>query len=185
MSGFTGQASLRHVDGMQWVLVEPLTYVARDGRVWTVPADTPTDLASVPRPVAWLVARSGASVPSAVLHDTAWRVWIPAGRLDYAASNALLREALASTGVPLVQRWLVWCGVQWGALARPRGWRALLGALPSTLLVTVLAVPVVGPPAAAVTVALAVLWVAELVAWLARRATGSRRLNPPQMSGRV
>lgn len=189
--GFSGPPVLGKVDGLNWRLLQPLTYRANE-QTFTVPAGTLTDLASVPRPVAWLVPRSGASVPAAVLHDHLWRVEAPAGAIAWRDADGILRQALRRAGVPFVQRWLMWAGVRWSALfTRPGGhvdwWRDL----PAVLAWTALGLPLVLPPALLALAALLAVAAAEAVAWLilaagrAAGAGGRKQLNPPGVTPRV
>jgi hypothetical protein len=71
--GFSGPVELRQVGDVAWALVETLTYRALDGHEVTVPAEALTDGASVPRPVSWLVPRSGRYLPAAVCEYWAFR----------------------------------------------------------------------------------------------------------------
>jgi hypothetical protein len=71
--------------------------------------------------------------------------------------------------VPVVRRWLMWTGVRWGALTTPVrrvGWER---SAPGVLAISVLAAPVVVPPAVIVSLALLVYGLVErLVSWAVR-----------------
>lgn len=85
-----------------------------------VPADLEnwtTDLASVPAFLTWLVPKTGAHLPAAILHDglvlnkdepasyIAER-WIYRDEAD-----RIFRDAMAKTGTGLIRRWMVWAAV--------------------------------------------------------------------------
>lgn len=79
-----------------------------------------TDLTSVPAVFAWLVPKTGAHLPAALLHDGL--VWSP-GReaqtyisttgnvVDRVEADRIFRDGMADTGTGLVRRWLVWTAV--------------------------------------------------------------------------
>ncbi len=80
----------------EWRLLEPLVYVARDGRRFAVPTGFSTDYASVPRvPLAYLVAGNTAHRP-AVLHDWLIRQRVVPRR----EADDLFYEACQSIGLP-------------------------------------------------------------------------------------
>jgi Protein of unknown function (DUF1353) len=79
-----------------------------------------TDLTSVPALFAWLVPKTGAHLPAALLHDGL--VWTPskeaqtyistAGKVvDRVEADRIFRDGMADTGTGLVRRWLVWTAV--------------------------------------------------------------------------
>ena len=74
MVGFSGTLKLEDlgVDPetgiQQFKTLEPLTFVYHDIRL-TIPAGTPTDFASIPRRLTWLIAKTGRHTKSAVFHD--------------------------------------------------------------------------------------------------------------------
>ena len=86
-----------------------------------VPADREfrTDLTSVPALFTWLVPKTGAHLPAALLHDAL----VPdrEGRSSYASSDGhdidrvaadrIFRDAMADTGTGLIRRWIVWTAV--------------------------------------------------------------------------
>jgi hypothetical protein len=143
-----------------WEVLEPLVYRGRRD-VFVVPAGFRTDFASVPRVVVWLIPRIGRYTPAAVLHDWLVTEGIVGGAVTSRDADGLFRRALRELGIPPVRRWLMWCGVRWGALAsplrRPGWWRDA----PRVLTLSVLAAPIVVPPALVITAALAVYTVAE------------------------
>ncbi len=145
-----------------WTLAEPLTYVGRRDR-FTVPAGFRTDLATVPRPVLWLVPESGRYTLAAVLHDWLCTVGIATGAVTSRDADGIFRRAMREAGVPVLLRWLMWTGVRWGALVdtNPRRRRGWLLSAPAVLAISVLAAPLVLPPSLLVLPGLAAYAVLE------------------------
>lgn len=180
--GFTSPTVVRQIEDGSWVTVAPLRYTAAR-QTFEVPVGSSTDFASIPRMLAWLVPRSESSVAPAILHDYLWRVEAPAGNIEYRDADGILRQALRVAGVPFVLHWLYWCAVRWTALTtRSRGHIGWLRDAPLVLLWTLLALPVVVPPAALVALALVVLQVAETLAWLVIRPMSRKQVNPPKVT---
>ena len=78
-----------------------------------------TDLTSVPALFTWLVPKTGAHLPAALLHDA-----LVAGRNDPASyvsteghevdrveADRIFRDAMADTGTGVIRRWIVWSAV--------------------------------------------------------------------------
>ena len=136
-----------------------------------VPADLQafdSDLTSVPTLLTWLVPKTGAHLPAALLHDGM------VGRKDYVATafppdadpidrvdaDLVFRRAMRDSYIPLVRRWLVWSAVTLGTIRRgSEGWsrvrhlRYLAAALGTLLTVAVLGT-------------IATLDLLDVVAWL-------------------
>jgi hypothetical protein len=152
--------TVRRAGEETWEVLEPLVYRGRHD-TFVVPAGFRTDFATVPRVVVWLIPRFGRYTLAAVLHDWLVTVGILAGAVSSRDADGLFRRVLTEQGVPPVRRWLMWCGVRWGALVnplrRPGWWRDA----PRLLALSVLAAPLVLPPAAVISVALAVYTVVE------------------------
>jgi len=78
-----------------------------------------TDLVSVPALFTWLVPKTGAHLPAALIHDGL--VGSPADRPTYRSTGGhvigrvtadrVFRDGMADTGTGLVRRWLVWTAV--------------------------------------------------------------------------
>ncbi|KRE93468.1 hypothetical protein ASG76_13490 [Nocardioides sp. Soil774] len=98
-----------------------LAYLDRHLGELLVPADAGfrTDLTSVPALFTWLVPKTGAHLPAALLHDA-----LVAGRADptsYVSSEGhvvdrvtadrVFRDAMADTGTGVIRRWIVWTAV--------------------------------------------------------------------------
>jgi hypothetical protein len=146
---------VRRRDDNTWTVVEELVYRGRRD-VFVVPAGFPTDFASVPRVVVWLVPRFGRYTLAAILHDWLCRDGIGAGLVSPRDADGLFRRAMRELGVPVVRRWLMWTGVRWGALTDPPRRAGWILSAPGVLVITALAAPVVVPPAVLVALALTV-----------------------------
>lgn len=98
-----------------------LAYLDRHLGELLVPADAGfrTDLTSVPALFTWLVPKTGAHLPAALLHDA-----LVAGRadptsyvstdghvVDRVSADRVFRDAMADTGTGVVRRWIVWTAV--------------------------------------------------------------------------
>ena len=150
-----------HADGRTWVVLEPLRYRGRD-ELLTVPEGSTTDFASVPDWLTWLVPKTGIYTRSAILHDHLWRH----GGVSRADADGIFRRSMRELGVPLVHRWLMWCGVRAASAFRPRpGEPRASAALRLALAgVALVMLPLVALPALFMLPALLALRVAEAVA---------------------
>ena len=157
---------MRRVDADRWALVDELVYQGRWQR-FVVPAGFRTDFATVPRVVTWLIPRFGAYTLAAILHD--WLCTAGIGAVVTAReADGIFRRVMRESGVPVLRRWMMWAGVRWGALADERRRPGWLISAPGVLVITVLAAPLVVPPAVVILPALLVYAVAErLVALVA------------------
>ncbi|MGY1823449.1 DUF1353 domain-containing protein [Geodermatophilus sp. SYSU D00079] len=158
----TADLVVRRVDAEWWAVVEPLVYRGDRDR-FVVPAGFRTDFATVPRLVTWLVPRFGAFTLAAVLHDWLCTAGITSGVVTSREADGLFRRVMRESGVPVLRRWLMWTGVRWGALADPvrrPGWWASAGGV---LAISVLAAPLVVPPAVVILPGLLAFAAAEWV----------------------
>lgn len=113
----------RHADeGVETFSLERrLAYLDRHLGELLVPADAAfrTDLTSVPALFTWLVPKTGAHLPAALLHDA-----LVAGRddptsyvstdgyeVDRVSADRIFRDAMADTGTGVIRRWIVWTAV--------------------------------------------------------------------------
>ncbi|QZY28533.1 DUF1353 domain-containing protein [Nocardioides coralli] len=113
----------RHVrDGVECFEMErAIAYADRELGELVVPASVEfrTDLTSVPWLFTWLVPRTGAHLPAALLHDG-----LVAGEDDAVSyvskaghvvtrdvADRVFRDAMADTGTGVVRRWVVWSAV--------------------------------------------------------------------------
>jgi len=115
-----------------------------------------TDLASVPAVFAWLVPKTGAHLPAALLHDGL--VYSPGEPpsyisteghdVDRAEANRVFRDAMADTGTGIVRRWLMWSAVTTATMIQGRGthwgrwqrWRYRVAALVTILVIALLGI---------------------------------------------
>jgi len=158
-----GSLTVSRVDAYGWALVDPLVYQGRWQR-FVVPAGFRTDFASVPRVVTWLIPRFGVYTLAAILHDWLCTEGIRSGAVTSRDADGIFRRVMRESGVPVLRRWLMWAGVRWGALAserRRQGWAA---SAPGVLAISLLAAPLVLPPAIVILPGLLVYAVAERLA---------------------
>ena len=117
--GFKSPAQIEqrpHAD--QWRLVSPLIYEGRDD-VFVIAQGFVTDLASIPRPLQWLVPRSGKYTSAAILHDALW-ARLRQARDDgadpppFTAGDAdgIFRAAMRDAGVSVVRRRVMYWAVR-------------------------------------------------------------------------
>jgi hypothetical protein len=97
---------LRQVDAKTFRLAQPFRY--RKGVTkFDVPEDDVTDLASVPRFLVWLVPRYGRHTLAALLHDHLQ----DDDSVTPEQADAMFRDSMGETGVPLSRRWMMWAAV--------------------------------------------------------------------------
>ncbi len=166
-----GSLTVSRVDANTWALVDGLLYQGRWER-FVVPAGFRTDFATVPRVVSWLVPRFGAYTLAAILHDWLCTEGIRSGAVSPREADGIFRRVMRESGVPVLRRWLMWAGVRWGALTddlRRPGWHH---SAPGVLAISVLAAPLIVPPALVILPGLLVLAVAERVVALVAPTRG-------------
>lgn len=155
--------SVRRATDDLWITLEQCVYQGKRD-TFTVPAGFMTDFASVPRATVWLIPRYGRYTHAAILHDWLIQAEISTGLISPRDVDGLLRRVLREVGVPPVQRWLMWTGVRWGALYNPARRSEWWRDAPAVLGISLLAAPVVAPPALLITAGLAVYGLAEALA---------------------
>ena len=156
----TDALTVRRRDDDTWTVVDPLVYRgAKD--VFVVPSGFPTDFASVPRVFVWLIPRFGRYTAAAVLHDWLVRDGIRNRLVTSRDADGIFRRVMREQGVPVVRRWLMWAGVRWGALTDPRRRAGWVLSAPGVLAISVLAAPVVLPPAVGIALALRIYGLVE------------------------
>ena len=101
------------------------------------PDDGPTDLASIPRLMRWLVNTYGVHTLAAIIHDKLITTEPNGGRLrSDVVSDRFFREMLAKCGMPFFLRWIVWTAVamrtRWAAGTYKRA-KMVLWALSSVI----------------------------------------------------
>lgn len=141
---------VRELDTNYWRVVEELTYRGAEEPI-TVPVNTETDFASVPKLLRWFIPKYGKYNKSAVLHDYLC-VEAAAGRFDRADADGIFRRSMRELGVGYLRRRLMWVGVRWGGKLR--------GASVSEALI-VIAISLVVLP-----FAVAGLIIAQVLVWL-------------------
>ena len=169
---------VEQLDDREWVVREGFTYRGGEGDVFEVYDGMRTDFASVPRVFVWLLPRYGRWTKAAILHDLLWREHAAQGRMDWIDADGVFRRAMRELGVPFLRRWLMWTAVRWAALRKPGGRRRWLTEAPRVLLFSVVALPVVAPPAVLVLAALLLFWLLEAIFWLLLAA--GRLVRPPK-----
>jgi hypothetical protein len=109
---FVTELRIAYLGRGTWKLYNPFV-VRIDGEPYVVPADSETDLDSIPRmPLAYWLAK-GRAIKSAVLHDHLYAIQEPRKWAD-----RVLLEAMKVEGVHPVMRELIYAGVRVG------GWKA-------------------------------------------------------------
>src|SRR5688572_3837268 len=99
-------------------VLKGFTYRDRENHPHSVPARTPTDLASVPAVFQWLVRSYGKHTAAAIVHDVEW--FDDADRPTLRTANRVFREAMWDSKVPFVRRWLMWTAVTMPVFAKGR-----------------------------------------------------------------
>ena len=122
----------RHLeDGLEvFSLERRIAYDDRHLGEILVPATTDfrTDLTSTPALFTWLVPKTGAHLPAALVHDA-----LVAGggepsydsteghTIDRVEADRVFRDAMADTGTGVVRRWIVWTAVTAATIFVPGG----------------------------------------------------------------
>lgn len=158
----TDSITVRSRGDDEWTVVGKLVYRGKVD-VFVVPDGFRTDFATVPRAVVWLIPRFGRYTLPAVLHDWLCTEGIRSGRVTSRQADGIFRRAMRELGVPVARRWLMWTGVRWAALRNPLRRRGWVISAPGVLAITVLAAPVVVPPALLILAALTVYGAVERV----------------------
>jgi Protein of unknown function (DUF1353) len=178
---FLTTLSVKHIDGKQWQLRQPLLWEGRRQLI-VIRAGFETDFASIPTVLRWVMDNAGANSEAAVLHDAVWRESKggPAARIDPADADGMFRRALRETGATALTRGLMWVGVRavaimgrrYGAAGPPR-W-VKLGQIGGML---VLGLVAAGVPTVVAGLGLVIYWAANWIVALVWRPV-ERRLFP-------
>lgn len=130
---------LHSLDGTRFALLRRIAYASdHHAQPFVVPADLATfrtDLTSVPRVFTWLVPRTGAYLPAAVLHDGLVSGQYEGPAVDRFAADRIFRAAAVALDNRSVRAWLMWAaattGSMWacGRAARRLALVLLLGAV--------------------------------------------------------
>ena len=105
---FLSTLDTRSVSGGKFKLLEPLIYQSLTGDTHTVPIDFETDFASLPGIVRVFLPVNGKHRMAATLHDYLYNSGITTRKL----ADNLFREAMASDGVRVTRRLVMFAGVR-------------------------------------------------------------------------
>jgi hypothetical protein len=112
---------IAYVDGRRWRVTHDLTYHLSDGLCVQVPAGFLTDMASIPRPLWWIVGPPTGDGKgkeygiAAVLHDYLYTIKRVSGRkVPRRQADAAFLETLLATSVRPFWAYTLWCGVRVG-----------------------------------------------------------------------
>lgn len=185
--GFT--VDVRQVDQKVWSLLKELQYSAAREH-FVVPADAPTDFASIPRIFVWFIPTYGKYTKAAILHDDLCRQ-AAAGKFSRREADGVFRQAMRLAEVAFLRRWVMWTGVRLGALKTKEGRKGWWKDAWLVVAIALLVSPVLLPPAVLIVLALLMWYVVELVAWVfleigcrAQKARGqtTKKVNRPRLS---
>ena len=102
-----------------WLLAAPYT-LAHQGHILTIPAGFNLNLASIPRPLWWLIASHELGLVSPLVHDFLYSVGgVPGPALEpertftRKEADRFFLEAMAREGVPRLRRHLAYRAVRW------------------------------------------------------------------------
>jgi hypothetical protein len=177
---FTPESEVRvkELEESDWELLRILEYKGNRDH-YEVPEGMKTDFASVPRVFVWFLPRYGRYTKAAILHDYLWRDAVRAGDLTLAEADGLFRRAMWELGVPFLRRWLMWGAVRIGALTKSGGRKHWLRDSWRVIPLLLLALPIVGPPALLILVALMLFYLVELLVYVPLKLFG-RKARAPQ-----
>ena len=177
---FTPESEVRvkELEGSDWELLRILEYKGNRDH-YEVPEGLDTGFASVPWVFVWFLPRYGRYTKAAILHDYLRREAVPAGELTLAEADGIFRRAMWELGVPFLRRWLRWGAVRVGALVKPGGRKGWLRDSWRVIPLLLLALPIVGPPALVILVALTVFYLVELLVYVPQKLFG-RKARAPQ-----
>lgn len=108
---FVGRVAIYQLeghDGHWFALLEDLSYEDEDGSIYTAPAGTLTDFASIPRAVWWLWPKNGKHSAPAIIHDHNCTV----RRLPSPKVHAIFRRGLKARGCSRVTQLVLWLAVR-------------------------------------------------------------------------
>ena len=100
------------------------------------------------------------------MHDYLWRTRAATGAMDWVDADGVFRRAMRELNVPFLRRWIMWAAVRWAALSKTGGRKGWLRDGWRVLLVTLLSLPFVIPPALLIVIALAAFYLLELAVWV-------------------
>lgn len=110
----------RHTDAgpERFSMERRIAYLDRHLGEILVPADATfrTDLTSTPALFTWLVPKTGAHLPAALVHDALvggreQTSYVASSHIDRVEADRVFRDAMADTGTGVIRRWIVWSAV--------------------------------------------------------------------------
>jgi hypothetical protein len=173
------EVEVKELDDKFWELLRDLRYDGNRDH-FEVPVKMRTDFASVPRVFVWFLPKYGRYTKAAILHDYLWRDAVPAGALTLAEADGIFRRAMWELGVPFLRRWMMWGAVRIGALRKPGGTKRWLRDSWQVLPLLLLALPIVGPPAVAILLALILFYLVELLIYGPQKLLAGKKAPAPQ-----
>ena len=156
---------VQQMDDEEWLTRAVIQYTGNK-EPFEVPLESKTDFASVPRVFIWFLPRYGRYTKAAILHDFLWRERAKKGLMTWRDADGVFRRAMRDLNVPFLRRWIMWAAVRWAGLKNANAWRDWWKDAPRVLLVTLLALPIVVPPAIVIAIALLVWLVIEAIVWV-------------------
>lgn len=114
--------TLEQVDDNQFRLVDSFQYTTVDRQVIQVTPKGlgPTDLASIPRALAWFAGRTGRHTPAALVHDQLVSDGMTSR--DRMAADREFRDAMDALDVPRVRSRVMWSAVAMATRMGMRPW---------------------------------------------------------------
>jgi uncharacterized protein DUF1353 len=182
---FTGDSdvAVKQTGDINWELLARLRYKGKF-EPFSVPVGMDTDFASVPRIFVWFLPRYGRYTKAAILHDYLWRHKAVNDEISWVDADAIFRRSMRELDVAFLRRWMMWAAVRWGALTKKRGRKGWWKESWRVLLFTLLALPIVLPPAILILVALVLFFALELLFWAPIKATSLVRDRVGTPSGK-
>ena len=171
------EVMVKELEHSDWELLRDLEYIGNRDR-FDVPAGMRTDFASVPRVFVWFLPKYGRYTKAAILHDYLWRTAVKEGKLRLAEADGIFRRAMSELGVPFLRRWMMWAAVRVGALVKPGGRKHWLRDSWRVIPLLLLALPIVGPPALVILVALTLFYLVELLVYVPLKLFGRKARTP-------
>jgi hypothetical protein len=165
---------VKEIDEKTWELILPLAYRGKE-EFFVVPSGMRTDFASVPRVFVWFLPQYGRYTKAAILHDYLWRERAAKGTLRWLDADAMFRRAMRELDVAFLRRWIMWAAVRWAALLKKGGWKGWWKESWRVILVSLVALPIVLPPAVLISIALLVFFLVEMVVWAPIKVTFEAR----------
>lgn len=110
VSQFVGDLLLEYVDGHDWRLIAPFSFIDAAGVIYTVPAGFVTDFATIPRWLWSVLPPTGSYGPAATVHD----FLVSSKIVPRDKADAIFYEALTVLKVGECKRWILYRGVRIG-----------------------------------------------------------------------